>query len=158
MTQLPGELRAHFATTASSPSKGDQASAGDIYFEPELSTQEQKLLDRRHAYVQKMTAELVELQGYLDNVTQLGEDFGASTAGVPLPPKHPVGATSSLNDDLIGGKKAEALYMEHLDAMSGYVAGVQGRLDEIHKDLAGARGGQDELYDACQQVCIYVPG
>lgn len=92
------------------------------------------------------------LQGYLDNVTQLGEDFGTSTSAIPVPPKAPLGATSSLKDDVVSSKEAGIQYVEHLGALGGYVAQVQGRLGEIHKDLAMARGEQEELYDACQQV------
>jgi hypothetical protein len=158
LEQLPPAMREHFITTRE---EGGGSSA-PITFEPELSSREQSMLENRYEYLQKMTAEMKELQEYLDDVDKLSEEFGSSATGVPAPPsKVPSGvggpggpATDTDTDTSLDSEQAQVKYMAHLDSMSKCVLAVQRRLSEVYADMTAARTCQDDLYDACQKVCL----
>ena len=139
LEQLPGAVEEHFSSSEDS-----------VVFEPELSTREQSLLENRLKYLQKMTSEMEELQGYLENMSEMGETFGSSVIGVPVAPEN---APTESGDSSC--KEAEQMYAGHLDNMNKYVSTIQKRLSEINTDMSQARASQDELYDACQKVNYY---
>ena len=148
ISKLPDAVQEYLDDSA--PSDGTP-----LEFEPELSSHERTLIQKRHEYLQNMSMEINKLQSYLDSMTELESDFGSSAVGVPKPPvTKPTLELSSQNVE------AEQVYTSHLNNLGAYVSSVQSRLDEINASMANARASQDELYDACQKViifCIYSP-
>jgi len=136
LDQLPDAVEENFNTTEE-----------EMIFEPELSSREQTLLENRSQYLQKMAAEVAELQKCLDNVSEMEAMFGSSATGVPVEPTvSPDIAFSS------SSKQAKENYVDHLDKMNGYVNAIQKKLDDVNTDMTLARVSQDDLYDACQKV------
>lgn len=122
-------------------------SSEELNFQPELSSREQILLENRSQFLQKMTAEVKELQKCLENVSDMEAVFGSSAAGVPLEPT--VAPEVSFSSTSM---RAQEDYANHLDQMNSYVNAIQKKLDEVNTNMTLARASQDDLYDACQKV------
>ena len=71
LSDLPGAVAEQLSTEST-------LEKGSLVFEPEISPREVATLENRFAYLQKVCAQVDELQRYADDIFQLRSDFGLS--------------------------------------------------------------------------------
>lgn len=124
---------------------------GSLVFDPEISSHERSIIQKRREYLRIVTSELNKLQECLNDTKKLEENLGSSAVGIPIAPKSVTSGTT-MDQDIMTSSQAEKIYLSHLNNINNHVTTVQAMLDDMTASMTSARVAQDDLYDACQRV------